>query len=118
MSETYAATSGSGARAGIWSAIVTVNSVDVSARVVGDIRIDAEEDSARIAELTLRPAPGTTFAIADWVGKSLTIDIADLSSGSATDIQRLFTGLIDTPTLNLDLRTIRDRKSTRLNSSH
>jgi len=112
--ETYAGTSGSGARAGIWSAIVLLDGADVSARVVGDIRIDAEEDSARIAELTLRPTAGTTFAIADWVGKSLTVDIADLSSGSATDIQRLFSGLIDTPTLNLDLRTISIRATDNL----
>ena len=70
MSETYAATSGSGARAGIWSAIVTVNSVDVSARVVGDIRIDAEEDSARIAELTLRPVPGPFAGVFGWGGPS------------------------------------------------
>jgi len=112
--ETYAGTSGSGARAGIWSAIVLLDSADVSARVVGDLRIDAEEDSARIAELTLRPTGGTTFAIADWVGKSLTIDIADVSSGSATDIQRLFSGLIDTPTLNLDLRTISIRATDNL----
>ena len=45
--ETYAGTSGSGARAGIWSAIVLLDSADVSARVVGDLRIDAEEDSAQ-----------------------------------------------------------------------
>ncbi|MER2624530.1 MAG: hypothetical protein ABTS22_11420 [Accumulibacter sp.] len=112
--ETYAGTSGSGARAGIWSAIVLLDGADVSARVVGDIRIDAEEDSARIAELTLRPTGGTTFAIADWVGKSLTIDIADVSSGSATDVQRLFTGIVDTPTLNLDLRTIAIRATDNL----
>lgn len=112
--EIYAGTSGSGVRAGIWSAIVLLDGADVSARVVGDIRIDAEEDSARIAELTLRPTAGTTFAIADWVGKSLTLDIADVSSGSSTDVQRLFTGIVDTPTLNLDLRTIAIRATDNL----
>ena len=104
--ETYSGTSGSGAAAGVWAAIVTINGVDQSARIVGEIRVDAEEGAARIAELTIRPLAGTAFAIAAWVGKSITIDIADVASGSPADIRRLFTGLIDTPTLDLELRTI------------
>lgn len=105
--ETYSGTSGAPGHAGIWRARVLINAVDLSSRVVGDLRVDAEEGSARIAELTIRPAPGTTFAIADWVGKSLSIDIEDWASGSAASVSRLFTGLIDTPTLDLDTRTIR-----------
>lgn len=104
--ETYPGTSGSAGRAGIWSAIVTIDGVDQSARVVGDIRVEIEEGAARIAELTIRPAAGTTFAIADWVGKAVTIDVADVASGSPASVQRLFTGLIDTPTLDLDLKIL------------
>ncbi len=104
--ETYPATSGTAGRAGIWSAIVTIDGVDQSARVVGDIRVEIEEGAARIAELTIRPAAGTTFAIADWVGKPVLIDIADVASGSPADVRRLFTGLIDTPTLDLDLKIV------------
>jgi hypothetical protein len=104
--ETYSGTSGSGPAAGVWAAIVTIDGSDQSARIVGEIRIDAEEGAARIAELTIRPLAGTTFAIAAWVGKPITIDVADFSSGSPADIRRLFTGLIDTPTLDLELRTI------------
>lgn len=104
--ETYSGTYGSGAVAGVWSAIVTINSVDQSARIVGDIRIDAEEDSARIAELVIRPPASTTFTIAGWVGKSITIDVADVSSGSPANVQRLFTGIIDTPSLDLINGTI------------
>ena len=37
-----------------------------------------------------------------------------MSSGSATDVQRLFTGIVDTPTLNLDLRTIAIRATDNL----
>jgi hypothetical protein len=104
--ETYSATSGSSGRAGIWSAIVTIDSVDQSARVVGDIRVEIEEGAARIAELTIRPAAGATFEIADWVGKPVWIDVADVAGGSPSDVHRLFSGLIDTPTLNLELKTI------------
>jgi hypothetical protein len=103
---TYGGTTGAGTAAAVWSAVVTIDGVDASSKIVGDIRIEASEGAARIAELTIRPASGTGFAIADWSGKSVTIDIVDLSTGVATDARRLFTGLIDTPTLDLDLRTI------------
>lgn len=106
MPLTYSGTSGAGGRAGCWSAIVVIDGVDLSARVVGEIRIDAEEESARIAELALLPAAATTFTVSAWVGKSITIDIADLDSGSPTHIQRLFTGKIDTPLLNLQQQRI------------
>jgi hypothetical protein len=104
--ETYSGTSGSGANAGVWAAIVTIDGVDQSARIVGEIRVDAEEDSARIAELTIRPASATVFRISDWVGKSIAVDIADVSSGSAANIQRLFLGIIDTPSLAIEGNTI------------
>lgn len=105
MPVTYPGTYGSGA-AGVWAAIVTIAGVDQSARVVGDIRVDAEEDAARVADVTLRPAAATTFAVQDWLGKTITIDVADVSSGSPASVARLFTGLIDTPSLDLDQRTI------------
>jgi hypothetical protein len=105
MPVTYSGT-GTTSAAGVWIPVVTLNAVNVSAKVVGEIVVEAEEGSARIASLTLRPAPGDVFTIAAWVGKSLTIDIADYATGSATSIQRLFTGIVDTPTLNLDARTI------------
>ena len=106
MSETYSGTWGSGSAAGVWSAIVNIDGADQSARIVGDIRVDAEEDAARIAEITIQPTTGTTFTIAGWVGKSVTIDVADVASGSPTNVTRLFTGIIDTPTLDLIHGTI------------
>lgn len=105
MPETYVGTSGAAGRAGIWATIVTIAGVDVTARIVGDIRIDAEEDSARVADLTIAPA-STSFAVAAWVGKSITIDIAAMHTGSPTSVERLFTGIIDTPVLDLAGRRI------------
>jgi hypothetical protein len=103
---TYGGTTGAGNAAAVWSAVVTIAGVDVSARIVGDIRVEASEGAARIAELTIRPANGTGFAISDWSGKAITIDVVDMATGVATDSRRLFTGIIDTPTLDLNLRTI------------
>ena len=68
MPATYSGT-GSTSTAGVWTAIVTVDGSDVSSRVVGEIRIDAEESSARTAEFTIRPAAGTSFAVA--VGREI-----------------------------------------------
>jgi hypothetical protein len=106
MPVTYSGTSGTGAQAGVWRPIVTLNGSDVSAQVIGEIRIDAEEDAARIADLTLRPANGAAFTIAGWVGKSLTIDIADYATGSPVSTARLFAGLVDEPRLDLTARTV------------
>jgi hypothetical protein len=106
VAATYAATSGGAGTAGIWTARVSIDGADVSSKIIGDIRIEAEEGSARIADLTYKPDAGATFAIAAWVGKTISIDVANYSTGSATSIQRLFTGLIDTPTFNLEARTI------------
>jgi len=106
VAPTYAGTSGGAGTAGIWTALVTIDGASVTGKIIGDIRIEAEEGSARIADLTYKPDPGATFAIAAWVGKTISIDVANYSTGSATSIQRLFTGLIDTPTFNLESRTI------------
>jgi len=103
--ETYVGTSGAAGSAGIWTTIVTIAGVDVTARIVGDIRIDAEEDSARVADLTIAPA-STSFTVAAWVGKPITIDIAAMHTGSPTSVERLFTGIIDTPVLDLAGRRI------------
>jgi len=105
MPETYVGTSGAAGSAGIWTIIVTIAGVDVTARIVGDIRIDAEEDSARVADLTIAPA-STSFTVAAWVGKPITIDIAAMHTGSPTSVERLFTGIIDTPVLDLAGRRI------------
>lgn len=105
MPETYVGTSGAAGSAGIWTIIVTIAGVDVTARIVGDIRIDAEEDSARVADLTIAPA-STSFTVAAWVGKPITIDIAAMHTGSPTSVERLFSGIIDTPVLDLAGRRI------------
>ncbi|HPA40314.1 MAG TPA: hypothetical protein PLV04_16325, partial [Phenylobacterium sp.] len=43
----------------IWSASVSLDGVDVSARVVGVIEVDAEENASRIASFSLIPATGS-----------------------------------------------------------
>lgn len=117
MPVTYSGTSGTGAQAGIWRPIVVFNGADISAQIVGEIRVDAEEDAARIADLTLRPADGSSFAIAAWVGKTLTIDITDYATGSPVNTTRLFAGLVDEPRLDLHARTVTLRATDNLQNT-
>lgn len=83
-----------------WREIVTIDGVDVSSQVVGAETIEASEGAARIAEFTLRPPNGTPLDLAGWTGSAVTIDVADYTSGAPLYAMRLFTGVIDTPTLD------------------
>lgn len=89
-----------------WIPLVYIDGASVDAQVVGDIRIDAEEGAARIAEITLRPTQGTLVDLPGWTGKSVIVDIADNSTGAPLYPMRLFSGVIDTPALSLSERTI------------
>lgn len=80
-----------------WRPRVVIGGVDVTARLTGQIRVEAEESTARIAELTLAPGDGQISAD-EWTGKVITIDIQRVSAaGALIDAQRLFTGRVDEP---------------------
>lgn len=93
-------------QAAIWREIVTVDGSDIANQLIGDVLIDAGEGEARIAEFTLRPPDGTTLELAGWTGLPVTIDIADYSTGSPLYAMRLFSGVIDTPSLDKTSSTL------------
>ncbi len=89
-----------------WRPVVTLGGVDVSARLTGEIRIEAGEGEARIASFVMRPAPGP-LTLPDWTGAAVTIDIAQQdAAGNAIDARRLFTGVVDVPDLDLTERLV------------
>lgn len=89
-----------------WRPVVTLGGVDVSARLTGEIRIEAGEGEARVASFVMRPAPGP-ITLPDWTGAAVTIDIAQQdASGNAIDARRLFTGVVDVPDLDLTERLV------------
>lgn len=98
---------GTGGNAAIWTAVVRIAGVNVTSQIIGDLRIEGDESAARIAEFTLRPPAGTVINLAGWTGLAVEIDVADNSTGSPTSPARLFTGVIDTPTLDQTTRTLR-----------
>lgn len=94
------------ATATVFSVRVVVNSVDVTDLVVGDLVIEAEEGSARVVDVLLKPAPGTEIAIADWTGKPVIVSFGDFSTGVLLDETVLFTGKVDLPTVDLIKKTL------------
>lgn len=97
---------GQGGDAAVWTAIVKIDDVDVTARVVGDIQVEANEGAARIANFTFRPANGTTVDLSSWTARAVTIEVADNSTGTPRYAQRLFTGVIDTTRLDMSSRLL------------
>lgn len=89
------------AAAAVWGALVQVNGVDVTDTIFGDIVIEAEEDAARIADLTIQPPAGSIY-LPDWTGANVVISIADMSSGAPQNAMTLFSGKVDLPSINLD----------------
>jgi hypothetical protein len=84
-----------------WRPVVTLGGVDVSERVVGQIDVEAAEGEARIASFSMRAAAGTLL-LPDWTGKPVEISIAKQEAdGSASDVRRLFTGVVDVPSYDL-----------------
>lgn len=73
--------------------VVTLDSIDVSARVVGQVSIKARRNEAKTARFTMIPDTGTLDAN-DLIGKSVTIDVNHVSQ------KRLFTGRVETPTVS------------------
>lgn len=89
-----------------WRPVVTLGGVDVSARLTGEIRIEAGEGEARVASFVMRPAPGP-ITLPDWTGAAVTIDIAQQdASGNAIDARCLFTGVVDVPDMDLTERLV------------
>lgn len=93
-------------QAAIWRPVVTMEGADITAQVVGEITVDANEGAARLAEFVLRPPSATVLDVSGWTGNTVTIDVADYRTGSPVNPMRLFTGVVDTPTLVMVDRTV------------
>lgn len=77
----------------VWSVRVMIGTTDVSARLSGEIRIDAAEDAARVASLSVTPA--SVLELASYDSAAITIDVV-LQSGTAVAAVRRFTGRVET----------------------
>lgn len=94
----------SGTAASTWTARCMVGGVDVSARLVGQANVVAEEGAARIATVTIAPTTGAVAPL-DYVGKTITLDYV-LKVGASEVARRIFTGRVDTPEYDFDNATL------------
>ncbi|TVO53861.1 hypothetical protein [Denitromonas halophila] len=91
-----------GASPARWRPVVTLGGVDVSARLVGEIEVQAGEGESRIAAFSMLPASGVVVPV-DWVGRVVTIDFAQAdTAGNAINVQRIFTGVVDVPEYDIN----------------
>lgn len=86
-----------------WSLRVRIGGFDFSDRLVGETRIEAAEDAARIATLDL-----VLFASAELsiiAGAQITIDVL-INGGGYLAVRRRLTGVVETWPLDLASRTV------------
>lgn len=100
---------GSGAADGamVFRARVMIDGVDQTSRIAGDIRIEAEEGNARVADLVFVPDAGSPIYLPAWTGKSVVISVGDYSSGAMANEVVRFTGITNLPKIDLNGRVIR-----------
>ncbi|HQU77977.1 MAG TPA: hypothetical protein PLU47_00770 [Azonexus sp.] len=95
-----------GTVAAVWGVQVLVGAVDVTADIVGELTVEAEEGAARVADLVLQPGAGATVDVPSWTGKPVVIYFTDMSTGVATSAVVLFSGIVDLPTIDLRTRCL------------
>lgn len=85
------------APSGRWQAVAMLGSQDISARLVGDVRVQVEADSARTAELSF--VPGSPLQPMGLIGQPVRVAFAQAGGINA---QTLFTGVVDVPSIDID----------------
>lgn len=88
----------------VWSALVTLGGVDVTARLVGTITVDREEGAAGVADFALYYPPGDAVPV-DITNRAVTVDLLSTAQGQTTQT-RLFTGVVAEPAWNALTRTL------------
>ncbi len=76
---------------------IEIDGVDVSERITGIVRIQAQEGAARIATLSFVPRPGP-IDLARFMGLAVTIDVGY----AGAPLVRRFTGMVEEPVFDPD----------------
>lgn len=85
---------------GRWRSVVMLDGVDVSAQTVGEIVIQHADNEARTMQFSFRPA--TVLQPMSIIGRRVQAYFAQLGdSGEALAAQLMFTGILETPTINM-----------------
>lgn len=89
----------------VWQLNVWLDGENITNKLTGNIRIDANKGAARIADFVMRPDAGAINTQA-FVKKSVEIDYLTLTDGAQQTISRRFTGMVDDATFDPSTRLI------------
>jgi len=85
---------------GRWRPVVTLDGVDVSAQLIGEITIQHADNEARTMQFSFRPA--SVLQPMSIIGRRVQAYFAQLgSSGEPVAAQLMFKGILETPTINM-----------------
>lgn len=87
------------APSGAWRVVVVLGDADVSARLVGPVTVSRRDNDAAEAQFAFSPA--AAIAPMDLIGQRVRVAFAELVGGMQVNAQTLFTGVLETPTVEL-----------------
>jgi hypothetical protein len=82
-----------------WQAIVTLGGVDISSQIRGPVEVTHQRRAASIATFSIRP-PAAMLPTA-LIGRAVTIAHAERTSGGPVNVQMLFSGIVQDPSIDL-----------------
>ncbi len=88
-----------------WQLLVALDGTDITQKLNGSVRVEANKGAARLADFVIRPEPGVIDTQA-FVKKSVAIDYITLSGGVIQTWHRRFTGIVDDATFDPQTRLI------------
>lgn len=81
-------------------ASVRLNGVNVTSSLTGQVRVEAEEGQARIAQFTIVVDSGAVD-LTTWIGTEVIIDHDTMTGSTVILRERLFTGIVDVPKIDI-----------------
>lgn len=84
-----------------WNISLSINGLDYTNRLLGNVNIEREQSTAAIASFEIAAQGLGLMDLPNFVGKTVLIDY--VSGNTST---RKFTGIVDTPSIDVDRKTI------------
>jgi hypothetical protein len=88
-----------------WRPKVILDGVDISAKLIGALEIEADEMASVVASFSFLPTTGSVDPLA-WVGKGVTISWQRYLGGVLANTVLRFTGVVSDPTWDADERVL------------
>lgn len=91
--------------AATWACVIELGGIDISDRVTGDVVVEGEENAARVCDFSFILEPGV-IDVVSLNGKDVTISVGQAIGGSVVGAVRIFTGCVDTPSIDTSTSTV------------